>query len=124
MAKLTDKQIELIAKFADTFGCYFVDGEKEISFEEAVAIFNQEQPKPKTIDDRRAEFGETLRPHLLEYGKEMLNKFYRYWAVQEGTKMKWEKQTSWDLKKRLDNWKRNDEEWERQRYIQQLNNRL
>ena len=124
MAKLTDKQVELIAKFCDMFGCYYVNGEREISFEEAIAIWNGEQPKQKTIDERRAEFGDTLRPYLLEYGKDMLNKFYRYWAVAEGTKMKWEKQSSWDLKKRLDNWKRNDEEWERQRYIQQLNNRL
>lgn len=124
MAKLTDKQIELIAKFGDMFGCYYVDGEREISFEEAIALFNGEQPKAKTIDERRADFGESLRPYLMEYGKDMLNKFYRYWAVQEGAKMKWEKQGSWDLKKRLDNWKRNDEEWERQRYIQQLNNRL
>lgn len=124
MAKLTDKQIELIAKFGDMFGCYYVDGEREISFEEAIALFNGEQPKAKAIDERRADFGESLRPYLMEYGKDMLNKFYRYWAVQEGSKMKWEKQGSWDLKKRLDNWKRNDEEWERQRYIQQLNSRL
>lgn len=124
MGKLTDIQIERIRNFADMFGCYFVHNEHEISFEEAIAIFNGEQPKSKSIDERRKDFADSVRPFLVKYGPDMLNKFYKYWAKEEGTKMKFEKQKSWILEQRLAKWYQNDLEYERRRYIEQLNSRM
>ena len=124
MAKLTSKQIELIREFGDKFGCYYVHNEREVSFEEAIDVFNGEQPKQKSIEQRRNDFGDTLRPYLMQYGKDMLNKFYKYWSEKDGVKMKFEHQTSWDLPKRLETWRKNDLEWERQRYIKSISERL
>lgn len=124
MAKLTDVQINLIKKFAERFDCEFEDNGNLVTFEQAIAKFNGEQPKVKPIADRKKEFADTIRPYITKYTKEMLNKFYKYWCKEEGYKMKFEKQTSWNLDQRLAKWYQNDLEYERQRYIQQLNNRL
>ncbi len=124
MSKLTKQKIELIRQFAERFDCSFeVDG-KEITLEQAIDVFNGEQPKEKTLEERRADFVESLRPYAVKYGSDMLNKFYKYWAVVYGNEMKFEGQKSWDVEKRLAKWYQNDLEYERQRYIQQLNSKL
>jgi hypothetical protein len=120
MGKLTSSQIELIRRFVDTFELQTLKDGEPITFENAIRILEGELPEKKTADERRKDFADTLRPHLLEYGSDMLNKFYRYWARDEGTKIKFETQKTWELKQRLANWKRNDEEYERKKYIEQF----
>jgi len=110
MAKLTKPQIEAIKLFVDTF-----ELEVPVSFENAIRILEGKLPEKKGIEDRRKEFAESLRPHLLKYGADMLNKFY---------KIKFETQKSWNLEQRLTTWHNNELEWERKKYIEQLNNRI
>lgn len=124
MGKLTDNQIDLIKRFADRFNCDFEYDGRAVSFEEAISFFKGEQPKSKSLEERKKEFADTIRPYINKYTKEMLNKFYKYWGERQGTKMRFEKQSSWDLDKRLSKWHQNDLEYERQRYIQQLKNRI
>ena len=124
MAKLTKPQIEAIRLFVDTFDLQAMKGGEPISFENAIRILEGELPEKKGIEDRRKEFAESLRPHLLKYGADMLNKFYRYWGANDGMKIKFETQKSWNLEQRLTTWYNNDLEWERKKYIEQLNNRL
>lgn len=124
MPKLTDEKIKLIKSFAERFDCSFEYEGKEISFEQAIDVFNGEQPKAKTIDERRRDFADSMRPFVIKYGSDMLNKFYRYWATQEGNKMKFEKQKTWVLEQRLSKWYQNDLEYQRKAYIQQLNSKL
>lgn len=124
MRKLTKTEINLIQKFSERFGTSFeVDGQ-EVTMDDAIRVFEGELPSKRTQEQRLTDFQESLRPHLLKYGKDMLNKFYRYWASYDGVKYKFETQKTWDLELRLNNWKRNDEEYERKKYIQQLNNRM
>lgn len=124
MAKLTKVQIDILRKFVDTFDLQIINGGESITFENAVRILEGELPVKKGIEDRRKEFAESLRPHLLKYGADMLNKFYRYWGANDGLKIKFETQKSWNLEQRLTTWHNNDLEWERKKYIEQLNNRL
>lgn len=124
MAKLTKVQIDILRKFVDTFDLQIINGGESITFENAVRILEGELPVKKGIEDRRKEFAESLRPHLLKYGADMLNKFYRYWGANDGMKIKFETQKSWNLEQRLTTWYNNDLEWERKKYIEQLNNRL
>ena len=124
MPKLTKTQIDLIQKFSNRFNTSFEVNGQEVSIDDAIKVFEGELLPEKTKEQRLTEFQESLRPHLLKYGKDMLNKFYRYWAAYEGVKYKFETQKTWDLELRLNNWKRNDEEYERKKYIQQLNNRM
>ena len=124
MPKLTKIQIDILKKFVDTFDLQIINGGESITFENAVRILEGELPVKKGIEDRRREFAESLRPHLLKYGADMLNKFYRYWGANDGLKIKFETQKSWNLEQRLTTWYNNDLEWERKKYIEQLNNRI
>ena len=124
MPKLTKIQIDILRKFVDTFDLQAMSGGESITFENAVRILEGELPVKKGIEDRRKEFAESLRPHLLKYGADMLNKFYRYWGANDGIKIKFETQKSWNLEQRLTTWYNNDLEWERKKYIEQLNNRI
>lgn len=70
------------------------------------------------LQPRRDKFAGELRGYLNEYGNTMLNDFYSYWTEaeqkKEGTKlslvkMRFEKQDTWELSKRLTTWaKRNN----------------
>jgi hypothetical protein len=124
MGKLTKTEINILRKFVETFDLEAKSGGEPISFENAVRILEGQLPEKKGIEDRRKEFAESLRPHLLKYGADMLNKFYRYWGANDGVKIKFETQKSWNLEQRLTTWYNNDLEWERKKYIEQLNNRI
>jgi hypothetical protein len=124
MGKLTKTEINILRKFVETFDLEAKSGGEPISFENAVRILEGQLPEKKGIEDRRKEFAESLRPHLLKYGADMLNKFYRYWGANDGLKIKFETQKSWNLEQRLTTWYNNDLEWERKKYIEQLNNRI
>jgi hypothetical protein len=124
MAKLTKTEINILRKFVDTFDLEAKSGGEPISFENVVRILEGQLPEKKGIEDRRKEFAESLRPHLLKYGADMLNKFYRYWGANDGVKIKFETQKVWNLEQRLAKWNSNQLEWERKKYIEQLNNRI
>lgn len=122
MAKITNVQIDLLKAFVDRFDLDIVNEGQSISFENAVIIFQGEQPIPKTKDERRKDFIGSLSPYLQTYGSKMLNDFYRYWAKDDGAKMKFENQKSWNVELRLSKWKSNQDEYERNNYIKQLSN--
>lgn len=66
----------------------------------------------KSISERKAEFHESLRPYLQEYGEDMIIDFFNYWVEenQSGTKMRFEMERVFELKRRLITWKRKEEE--------------
>lgn len=66
----------------------------------------------KTLEERRKDFYEALRPFTEKYGENLIDEFYNHWAqVNEGgTKMHWEKQKTFEIARRLVTWKKNDDE--------------
>ena len=60
----------------------------------------------KTIEERKNSFIELLRPHIELVGNEELNKFYHYWTEisPKGTKMRFEKEKTFEVVKRLNTW--------------------
>lgn len=69
------------------------------------------------LNPRREAFVNELRQYVDEYGKEMCNAFYRYWTEadckKEGgnlasIKMRFEKQPTWELGRRLITWNKNN----------------
>jgi len=66
--------------------------------------------KKKSIDDRKSDFKKSLLPHLEKYGKDILNEFYAYWTEhgESDRKMRFEKQTSFSITRRLSTWKKNE----------------
>jgi hypothetical protein len=58
---------------------------------------------------RKKNFANQLADYVGKYSKDMLNEFYLYWT-EHGTndkKMRFEKQTSFDVSRRLNNWLKN-----------------
>ena len=64
----------------------------------------------KTLEERKEEFHESLKPFVEKYGENLIEEFYNHWAqVNEGgTKMHWEKQKTFEVARRLATWKRNN----------------
>ena len=64
----------------------------------------------KSINNREADFKKSLQPFLEEFGKDTLNEFYLYWTEKKpkGRKMLFEMQKTFDIKRRLDRWSKNN----------------
>jgi hypothetical protein len=64
------------------------------------------------LKDRKLAFGMQLKPFSGTYPRPMLAEFYDYWTeVKEGgRKMRFEKEKTFEIAKRLARWKRNDDE--------------
>ena len=64
------------------------------------------------LKDRKLAFGMQLKPFSEMYPRPMLVEFYDYWTeVKEGgRKMRFEKEKTFEIAKRLTRWKRNDDE--------------
>ena len=70
----------------------------------------QIQKKLESIENRKLNFAETLKPFIEKYGREFLLEFYNYWTEpnKSGKKFRQEDQTFWDLSKRLSTWDKNN----------------
>ncbi len=124
MGKLSDKEIENIRKMSLMFNTTFEWEGVEVSFDDAISLFQGEQPSNLSLDERRKEFGQQVGKFVGEYEREMLLKFYHYWSAQDGVKLKYEKEKTWDLPKRIANWKRNEDEYSRRDYIKEINKKI
>ena len=67
-------------------------------------------PKSPTREEREQAFREQADKFIPEYGRKMIDAFCDYWTEFGGKKMRFEKEKTWELKRRLQTWKRNDEE--------------
>lgn len=64
------------------------------------------------LKDRKLAFGMQLKPFSVTYPRPMLVEFYNYWTETKegGRKMRFEKEKTFEIAKRLARWKRNDDE--------------
>ena len=67
-------------------------------------------PKSPTREEREQAFREQADKFIPEYGRKMIDAFCDYWTEVGGKKMRFEKEKTWELKRRLQTWKRNDDE--------------
>lgn len=61
-------------------------------------------------EEREQAFREYADKFIPEYGRKMIDAFCDYWTEFGGKKMRFEKEKTWELKRRLQTWKRNDDE--------------
>ena len=75
------------------------------------ALYSKEEDS--SLEARRSSFIEELRPFIGEYDRAMVNDFAKHFLqiVKGGRKYLFEKQTTWNTKLRLANWKRNQVKW-------------
>ncbi len=64
------------------------------------------------LKDRKLAFGMQLKPFSGTYPRPMLVEFYNYWTETKegGRKMRFEKEKTFEVAKRLTRWKKNDDE--------------
>lgn len=82
-----------------------------------VAVNVNDNVNVNNIEERKANFANSLKPYLSVYGKDMLNDFYGYWTEhgEKDKKFRAEKQTSFNIERRLETWKRNDAKFKSQK---------
>ncbi len=70
----------------------------------------------ESIEQRKLKFASSLQPYLLMYGKDLLNDFYGYWTQHGENDKKFlaEKQKSFGIERRLETWKRNEKNFNKQ----------
>lgn len=71
--------------------------------------------REENIKERKLKFASTLEPFLEKYGKAFLNDFFSYWTEEnkQKTKFRQEMEKAWDLKRRLENWQRNNQKFKK-----------
>ncbi len=72
-----------------------------------------DKAKGKTIEERMQEFAMFIDNYSLQYDKEMLLGFFDYWSEcgERDKKMRFEKETSFSIPKRLARWKKNGQKY-------------
>jgi len=62
------------------------------------------------IDTRKLKFAHSLKPFLETYSKETIREFYEYWVEpnKSNSKFRQELQKTWDTKRRLETWSKNN----------------
>lgn len=79
---------------------------------------NDTDKNKKTIEKRKKEFAEQVRQHISsDFDKDEATKFYNYWTEKndKGRKMKFEKQTTFEISKRILTWISNKNEWKKEK---------
>lgn len=83
----------------------------------------EEKPKPKTIkktiEERKDDFMESLRPFVLIYPKPMLQDFYNYWSEHGNNdrKFRMEKEKSFNVELRLKTWYKRSKQFNQEKSL-------
>lgn len=67
----------------------------------------------KTLDQRKQEFGQWIAECKGDYERDLLKEFYLYWTEKNpnGRKMRYEKEKTFDVCRRLATWAKNSKKW-------------
>jgi hypothetical protein len=70
----------------------------------------KEKDNVKDLEGRKLAFAETIKIYLDEYPKPLLLEFFEYWTEHgdKDKKMRFEKQTSFSIQRRIKTWARNE----------------
>jgi hypothetical protein len=66
--------------------------------------------KEEYISKLQKDFYNSIGPFIDEFGLSMVNDFYEYWSEpnKSKTKIRWQMEKTWDIKRRLQRWQKND----------------
>lgn len=72
--------------------------------------YKENKEVKNSIEDRKLKFANTIKPFIDLYGKDVCREFYAYWTEpnKSNTKLKFELEKTWDIKRRLERWVNND----------------
>ena len=77
-----------------------------VSVSDSDSVIIKEERKKKTTTTRQEDFYNSLIPFLDSHPKERIKSFYNYWSeiTQDGKKMRFELEKTWEVSKRLTTW--------------------
>ncbi len=67
----------------------------------------------KTLEERKEDFKHEVKLYVEKVSKKVLVSFFSYWTEpnKSGTKMRFELEKTWDTKRRINTWVRNEKNW-------------
>lgn len=67
-----------------------------------------------TLQKRKEDFYSSLVPYVTTYGKDLIRQFFDYWTEpnRSATRMRYELERTWDLRRRLATWARRDKNFQ------------
>ena len=88
----------------------YLDEDEDKEFNKETTIVAKKDGLSLTIEQRKEEFKNSIEPFKEEYNAEMLNDFFEYWTEpnRSNTKMRFERETSWDIRRRLSRWEKHN----------------
>lgn len=77
--------------------------------QDLIELLRSKKQKGKTIQERKMDFIKKMSNYNVSYDVQMLKDFFNYWTEhgEKDKKMRFEKETSFDIGKRLERWSRN-----------------
>jgi len=83
----------------------------ELAFLEGMLYHSKKETEK--VEQRKTRFKQELSLYVSRYGASMITDFYEYWSEMNkgGTKMKFEKEKTWELSKRLKRWSDNNKKY-------------
>jgi hypothetical protein len=77
---------------------------------------NKKEKKERKKEEIYITLTEQIEPLRNSYPPSMIDKFILYWDETDTKKTpRWKKEKTWDISKRLERWRRNQEEWDYQK---------
>ena len=72
-------------------------------------LTNLNNKDKKDNKEKKVAFRLLIAPFVEKFGRDLCNDFYLYWTeTTKDNKLRWEKETAFDVSRRLANWKKND----------------
>ena len=103
---------EALKHILEAYRCNPIPGQLEAALDGIEELF---EPKDecKSLEERKREFLDSIRPHLDKYGKDMCNQFGLYWLEKtpKGRKYRFEKEKVFDVPRRLATWAKNNKKF-------------
>ena len=67
-----------------------------------------------TLQKRKEDFYSSLVPYVTTYGKDLIRQFFDYWTEpnRSATRMRYELERTWDIRRRLATWARRDKNFQ------------
>ena len=73
---------------------------------------NKKEKKERKKEDIYIPLSEQIEPFKNSYAPSLIDKFISYWdEVDQKNTPRWKKEKTWEIKKRLERWKKQDDEW-------------
>lgn len=92
----------------DKDGKFYNDTDLRVKVVEKLVSSEMWKQRELDIVQKKNKLKAMIEPYVGTYEREMCNAFYKYWgeANKSKTKLKWEKQSTWEIGARLKRWKR------------------